>query len=247
MKWSRKNNFFKIPNFFQVSKVTVHSILPGMSFETTVAEKGVKHGLKLNFGDLTGYVHHHHLEKDISDYDAEDSITAHVLYVSPTINTVYFSLRDHTKLGAKLSDPFSAHKIGDIVPNVQVIDTSSKGLTIRIDENTLGFVPAKSISDTKVAFKDFKKEFLKGTVKASCRIFQYDFIDKHFICSFQKSMLNPSQSIVLAENLKPGDKVSCTVKNFVKIGKIFNGKEWIFFALSYSRDLDTGLIWYSNG
>jgi hypothetical protein len=43
--------------------VTVHSILPGMTFETKVAAKGVKHGLRLNFGDLTGYVHHHHVDK----------------------------------------------------------------------------------------------------------------------------------------------------------------------------------------
>jgi rRNA biogenesis protein RRP5 len=191
-----------------------------MTFEAKVSEKSVKQGIKLDFGDLTGYVHHHHLNKDISEYEAEETVSAHVLYISPTINTVYFSLRDHTKLGAKFSDPFSTHKIGDIVPNVEVVDTSSKGLTIKIDENSLGFVPAKSISDSKVSYKDFKKEYLKGTVKANCRIFQYDFIDQHFICSLQKSMLKANQSIVLAENLKPGDKVSCTIKNFVKQGVI---------------------------
>ena len=159
--------------------------------------------------------------KDITDYEAEESVTANVLYVSPTINTVFFSIRDHTKLGSKFSDPFSKHKIGDIVTNVQVMDASSKGLTIRLDEDSLGFVPAKSISDSKVSFKDVKKEYLKGTIKQSCRIFQYDFIDQHFICSFQKSMLKANQSIVLAENLKAGDKVSCTIKSFIKQGKQF--------------------------
>jgi rRNA biogenesis protein RRP5 len=125
-----------------------------------------------------------------------------------------------SRVGAKTDDPFSRHKIGDLVSNVQVLDTSSKGLTLRIDELTTGFVPAKSISDSKVAYKDFKKEFLKGTVKASCRIFQYDHIDRHFICSLQKSMLKANQSIVLAENLRVGDKVSATVKSFVGQGVI---------------------------
>jgi hypothetical protein len=48
---------------FQPSKVTAHSILPGMTFNAKVSEKTVKHGIVLNFGDLTGYVHHHHLDK----------------------------------------------------------------------------------------------------------------------------------------------------------------------------------------
>ena len=191
-----------------------------MTFEAKVSEKSVKNGIRIEFGEFSGFIHRHHLDKDISQYEPEEPVSANVLYISPTINTVYFSLKGHTKVGAKLVDPFESHKIGDLVSNVEVVDTSSKGLTIKIDENSTGFVPAKSISDSKVAYKDFKKEFLKGVVKASCRIFQFDFIDRHYICSLQKSMLKANQSIVMAENLKPGQKVFATIKNFVEQGVI---------------------------
>jgi hypothetical protein len=33
----------------------------------------------------------------MSEYEPDESVTAHVLYVSPTINTVYFSLKEHTR------------------------------------------------------------------------------------------------------------------------------------------------------
>jgi hypothetical protein len=94
-----------------------------MTFKATVGEKSVKNGIRINFGDFTGFVHHHHLEKELAEYEPEEAVTANVLYISPTINTVYCSLKDHTKVGAKLADPFDSHKIGDIVSNVEVVDT----------------------------------------------------------------------------------------------------------------------------
>ena len=81
--------------------ISVHTMCPGMSFETKV-ECNVKNGLRLKFGDFRGYVHISHQGQE--DLEIGQETKATLLYVLPTLNHIYLSLQDDLIFNLKVAN-----------------------------------------------------------------------------------------------------------------------------------------------
>jgi len=208
--------------------LTVHSMLPGTKIKAKVSDGGVKQGIKVNLPntDLVGYVHRDHFPSVDPDSAAPESgseVEASVLYVLPTVNTVYLSLRPDVGLGADLAlpDPFGSYKVGDLVEECEVVRSARNGILLRFpakikkeedeekEEDNFGFVSLRNLSEGKDTVQDVRAEFPLGA-KKSCRVFQYDYMDGLFICSMQKTMLK--QSVLKIDHLTPGEAVTAVIK-----------------------------------
>lgn len=195
--------------------ISVHSMSPGMSFGVTIdEEEDIKDGLVLKFGDFSGYVHDSHHD---DDYSVGTEITATVLYVVPTVNTIYMSLKQDHNFGCPVKDPFVTHKLGDCVDNAVVVQTSQKGIKVKLSEGHYGFVTARQLTEAKEVTRNVKQKYPVDS-KHTVRIVQFDQLERTFVCSMQKTILN--QSVLKADQLSLGDTVIATVKKFVPKGLV---------------------------
>ena len=186
-------------------------------------DSSVRHGLKVTVEgtDLFAYVHRDHfpsLDPDNVVPEDED-LVGEVLYVLPTVNAVYLSLKP------KCSEPFANYKVGDLVEGCEIIRSVKSGVMVRFPvksetagQESYGFVSLRNLSEGKDVVADVKGQYPLGA-KKSVRIFQYDHMDGIFICSMQKTMLK--QSVMKIDQLSPGDKVTATISRLEKKGAYF--------------------------
>ena len=201
-------------NAMDADKVSVHNMCPGMVFNTVV-EKNMKNGMKLKFGDFSGYVHISHFQDDL---DEGQSVHATLLYVLPTVNFIYLSLQNDLKFNQpieKLNE--KVVKVGDLAKDCTVLEADHRGLIINFKEDeekkSMGVVPMRHLTDNMR--KDFKA--LVNT-KVNTRVLQYDYFDQVFVCSMQKSLLE--QNIVKLDQLKPGENLTVKAKRFANKGLV---------------------------
>merc|ERR1719295_1691677 len=95
------------------SHLTIHNLVPGTRIKAKVASQdGVRQGVKMSIEgtDLPAYVHRDHfpsLDPDQSVPEGE-VLVGEVLYVLPTVNAVYLTLKPPTNQ----ADHFDNYKVG---------------------------------------------------------------------------------------------------------------------------------------
>ena len=209
------------------SKLSVHNLLPGTSIHCTKSQIASKGGIKVELGnELYGFIHRDHLNREDEILDEGQNMKASILYIIPTLNRIHLTAKKTFEICSKPFSPFNNYKIGDLVKEAEVIETSRRGLVLKLpekaDDITYGFVPARHMTGAKEVEKNLHLKFPVGTRKA-CRIFQYDYADDIFLCSLQKAVIE--QSVLKIDSLKPGDFITGKVKRverrgiFLDIGK----------------------------
>ena len=203
--------------------VSIHTLLPGTQINCTTSDVPCKGGIKVDLGnELSGYIHRDHFDGEGSYKEEGFNFNARVIYIIPTLNTIHLSAKPNFGLSEKPVEPFKHYKVGDLVKDAKVVETSRRGLILEFpaseitgDVRHLGFVPARHMTGAKEVEKNFHKKFEIGSLK-SCRIFQYDYSDDIFLCSLQKIMLE--QSVMKIEDLAPGDFITGKVKRLERRG-----------------------------
>lgn len=199
--------------WLDMEQVSIHTLLPGTSVRAKM-EKRLQNGFKVKLGgSLEGFVHDRHAPLDPPEEGEE--LDLRVLYILPTVNTIYLTAREHFRYGAKMSSPFDTLEVGATVKEAEVLESSQNGLILNLADGVQGFVSARNVSENKEVPKDIKSKFPVGS-KQSCRLVQYDYSDRLFICSMQKTVIN--QKVLQASQLKCGDKVNCTLKKYLNKG-----------------------------
>lgn len=199
-----------------VANPSVHNMLPGVRINGKV-EKTLDNGIKVSLGSgLSGYVHRDQLKSGLDhpdSYDMGSDLSVRVLYILPTINTIMLTARD-TKLSGKAPDLFPEISQGMVVRDATVVAVSKHSVTVQLNKNVLGCVSARHLSEGKEVVKNVKKKFPIGSVH-SARILGLDWSGGVAVCSLQKTLL---AGVLRLDELAIGQKISTTVKQFVKHG-----------------------------
>ena len=177
----------------------------------------IKSGVKLRLDDFELIAHNDHM----IEVDEDEEVQVRVLYILPTVNTVYVTMKKHF-FNADSCDNLES-KVGEIVKKPVILNASKIGLTLQLnntesDSKMTGFVSLKHISDNNVSKMDIGSKFQVGSKIKKCRIIGFDAADSMFICSMQKSIL--SQSVLHSDQLRAGDKVKAKVTKFVDRGAV---------------------------
>jgi rRNA biogenesis protein RRP5 len=196
--------------------LSLHVMIPGMSLKTRV-EKVIRNGVMVSFGSLKGYVNRDHMKTDPDSLDEGSILTVRLLYVLPTVNTIYFSEKTHLAFGMKPENPFLTLTTGTAVRNAEVIRSDPQGIIVKLNDTETGFVSPRQVSETGENPKELNKKHPVGST-VSCRIIQFDFCEQMFVCSMQKSQL--SQRVLQWDQLNLGEKVTCKVKKYVQTGAV---------------------------
>jgi len=199
-----------------VAAPSVHNMLPGVRINGKV-EKTLDNGIKVSLGSgLSGYVHRDQLKSSLDhpdSYDMGSDLSVRVLYILPTINTIMLTARD-TKLAGKAQDMFPDISQGMVVRDAAVVAVSKHSVTVQLNKQVLGYVTARHLSEGKEVVKNVKKKFPIGSVH-SARILGLDWSGGVAVCSLQKALL---AGVLRLDELAIGQKISTTVKQFVKHG-----------------------------
>ena len=221
------------------SSISVQTLLPGTTIQCVTSQDECKGGIKVDLGnDISGFLHRDHFEREDDNIKEEGyEFKARVLYILPTLNRIYLTAKHSFTLSQKPIEPFSHYKVGDLVKDAEVVETSRRGLVLKFKTNpeiadglkAIGFVPARHMTGAKEVEKNFHLKFAIGSLK-TCRIFQYDYSDEVFLCTLQKSLIE--QSVLMIDNLKPGDFITGKVKRLERRGMF----------LDIGRDLSDAFI-----
>ena len=198
--------------------LSVHTLIPGTAVKATL-DNPIKHGIRVKFGNgLKGYVNMNHLLEDLESIEEGAPMTLRVLYVVPTLNAVYLSAKKHLTFGSNLENPFVAISVGASLKKVEVVRSGPQGLLLKLNDTEVGFVAPRQVSDAEgFKAKDIRAKYPVGSSVSSCRVIQFDYCEQAFVCSMKKAAL--SEKIVQWEQLVPGEKVGCRLKEYVDGGK----------------------------
>ncbi|TRY68763.1 hypothetical protein TCAL_11652 [Tigriopus californicus] len=200
--------------------LSLHALLPGVTLSATV-QRILESGVRVQFGDsLSGYVTRSHLPASLS-LALSDPIEVTVLYILPTVNTVFLSAYSHLRLGprsATTTDPLEVIKIGATLSNVPVSHCTKSGLTLTLPHGFTGVVPTRHAQSSA----SMKTKYPVG-IRVTCRVIQFDWLERAFLCSTDHSVIH--QSVLQLNQLEVGAQVNCTVKEFTPTGlKVQVGK-----------------------
>ena len=196
--------------------LSIHTLLPGTAVKATV-ETVIRNGIRVAFGNgLKGYVNANHLNAELESVEEGSAMTLRVLYVVPTLNAVYLSAKKHLAFGSALENPFVAISIGALLKKVEVLRSGPEGLRLKLNDTEVGFVVPRQISDAGISPKEIRAKYPAGS-SVNCRAIQFDFCEQSFVCSMRKEEL--SQRVLQWEQLAPGERVRCVVKEYVDGGK----------------------------
>ena len=196
--------------------LSVHTLLPGTAVRATV-DNTIRNGVRVSFGNgLKGYVNANHLLSELEGIEEGAAMTFRVLYVVPTVNAVYLSAKKHLAFGSNLENPFVAISVGTSLKKVDVLRSGPQGLLLKLNDTEVGFVAPRQIADD-ISPKEVRAKHPVGSSVKECRVIQFDYCEQAFVCSMKKAEL--SQRIMQWEQLTPGEKVTCKVKEYVEGGK----------------------------
>lgn len=201
------------------ASLSLHALVPGVTMSATVA-RTLESGVRVQFGgSFTGYVTRSHLPESLS---LTGPIEVTLLYILPTVNTVFLSAHAHLRLGTRpalTQNPLDRIKIGATLSDVPVSYCSKSGLLLSLPHGFSGVVSTRHVpAQTKM-----KAKYPVGT-RVTCRVIQFDWLERAFLCSMDQSVIH--QSVLQLSQLEVGAKVKCTVKEFTPTGlKVQIGKQ----------------------
>lgn len=168
------------------------ALVPGTRLNLTV-KKILSNGLRVSFNDDNiGYVNQIYLDKPPTSYSVDATVHGTLLYVLPTVKFGYFSLLSEEREKETI-------EVGDVIPAASVLCKEHKGILLKLPKNLRGYIPLRR---TGVDFEKVKTTFLPNT-KHKCRVLNYDWFDRVYICSMEKDILN--QKHFTATNFVPGE------------------------------------------
>ena len=199
----------------ETTSPSLHTMIPGTKVKVTVDQK-LDNGIKVTMkGGLAGYVHKDQLEEvgqDIEEVESGSDLEARLLYIVPTVNTIFLTLRD-VKSAKKLVEGL---KPGQVVEGATVENSTANSVLLNLGNEKFGLVNHRQLSEGKEVLKNVKKKFPIGT-KVTARVLGLDFCSGVAVCSLQKSLVSGIQHM---EQLEIGQKVTATVKQFCKAGLV---------------------------
>ena len=199
----------------ETTSPSLHTMIPGTKVKVTVDQK-LDNGIKVSMkGGLAGYVHKDQLEEvgqDIEEVESGSDLEARLLYIVPTVNTIFLTLRD-VKSAKKLVEGL---KPGQVVEGATVENSTANSVLLNLGDEKFGLVNHRQLSEGKEVLKNVKKKFPIGT-KVTARVLGLDFCSGVAVCSLQKSLVSGIQHM---EQLEIGQKVTATVKQFCKAGLV---------------------------
>ena len=199
----------------ETTSPSLHTMIPGTKVKVTVDQK-LDNGIKVSMkGGLAGYVHKDQLEEvgqDIEEVESGSDLEARLLYIVPTVNTIFLTLRD-VKNAKKLVEGL---KPGQVVEGATVENSTANSVLLNLGNEKFGLVNHRQLSEGKEVLKNVKKKFPIGT-KVTARVLGLDFCSGVAVCSLQKSLVSGIQHM---EQLEIGQKVTATVKQFCKAGLV---------------------------
>ena len=199
----------------ETTSPSLHTMIPGTKVKVTVDQK-LDNGIKVSMkGGLAGYVHKDQLEEvgqDIEEVEYGNELEARLLYIVPTVNTIFLTLRD-VKSAKKLVEGL---KPGQVVEGATVENSTANSVLLNLGNEKFGLVNHRQLSEGKEVLKNVKKKFPIGT-KVTARVLGLDFCSGVAVCSLQKSLVSGIQHM---EHLEIGQKVTATVKQFCKAGLV---------------------------
>ena len=199
----------------EAASPSLHSMIPSTKVKVTVDQKldnGIKVAMK---GGLVGYIHRDQLEEvgqDVEEIEAAAELDARLLYILPTVNTIFLTLRDVR--GARKS--VEGLKPGQVVEGATVENSTANSVLLNLGNEKFGLVNHRQLSEGKEVLKNVKKKFPVGT-KVNARVLALDFCSGVAVCSLQKSLVSGVQHL---DQLEIGQKVTATVKQFCKAGLV---------------------------
>lgn len=175
----------------------IDSLLPGMQMTLSIT-KILRNGLQVSYnGDKIGYINQIHLPKTLSNYTPGLEVDGTLLYIIPTVKFAFFTLLKQI--------PEKAHiKKGEIV-NGRVSYQESRGIILKLGKELKGLIPYKK---THVHSNKIKETFLPES-DHKCRVLTYDLMDRIYICSTQKNIMEASHFSI--DSFIHGEKVDVTV------------------------------------
>ena len=199
----------------EAASPSLHSMIPSTKVKVTVDQK-LDNGIKVTMkGGLVGYIHRDQLEEvgqDVEEIEAAAELDARLLYILPTVNTIFLTLRDVR--GARKS--VEGLKPGQVVEGATVENSTANSVLLNLGNEKFGLVNHRQLSEGKEVLKNVKKKFPVGT-KVNARVLALDFCSGVAVCSLQKSLVSGVQHL---DQLEIGQKVTATVKQFCKAGLV---------------------------
>ena len=198
--------------FKQNVELNVSTLTPGTRVHVNVT-KVSQQGLMVTFGNLLGYVYKDHLARptdQLSAYAAKPKLVAVVLYTLPLVNAVYLSLKTSLVAEPQAAAAAEALAIGRVFDTAKVVESSSVGVFVKLNEQSKGFVPLRHLSDSKELIEDVAAHHPVKTQRR-CRILQRALMDDVYICTMKKSLVN--EKLLRYEDLTIGDRVTATIES----------------------------------
>ncbi|XP_043469012.1 protein RRP5 homolog [Leptopilina heterotoma] len=173
------------------------SLLPGMQMTLSIT-KILPNGLQVSYnGDKIGYINQIHLPKTLSNYTPGLEVDGTLLYIIPTVKFAFFTLLKQI--------PEKAHIIKGEIINGRVSYQESSGIILKLGKDLKGLIPYKR---THVHSNKIKETFLPES-DHKCRVLTYDLMDRVYICSTEKNILEASHFSI--ESFVHGEKVDVIV------------------------------------
>ena len=105
-------------------------------------------------------------KREDESIDEGKKLRSSVLYILPTLNRIHLTAKKNFEISSKPYDPFNDYKIGDLVKEAEVIETSRRGLVLKLPEKSektalvqYGFVPARHMTGAKEVEKNIHLKF----------------------------------------------------------------------------------------
>ena len=164
---------------------TVHALTPGAKVAATVVAR-LKGGLKVELvGGLAAYIPADQLEEpamEVEEVEVGAELEARLLYILPTTNTIFLTLRD---VRAKVLEGL---KPGQVVEGATVESSTNSTVLLKLG-GSFGIVNHRQLSEGKEVVKNVKKKFPPGQAVVA-RVVALDYSSGMAICTLQKSQVS---------------------------------------------------------
>merc|ERR1712223_751887 len=132
----------------ETTSPSLHTMIPGTKGKVTVDQK-LDNGIKVSMkGGLAGYVHKDQLEEvgqDIEEVESGGDLEARLLYIVPTVNTIFLTLRN-VKSAKKLVEGL---KPGQVVDGATVENSTANSVLLNLSDEKFGLVNHRQLSEGK--------------------------------------------------------------------------------------------------
>ena len=197
---------------------SMDSVIPGTELTLSV-NSVLSNGLQVTYNDGSiGYINQVHIPKTLSHYTPGMELDGTLLYIIPTVKFAYFTLLKQRPEKSQLNK-------GDIVQSARVLCRESNGVLLKLGKSLRGFVPYRR---TDVSFDRMHEIFVPES-EHKCRVITYDPMDRVYICSMEKALLNEKH--ISRSSFAPGEIMDVTITEINED----NG----FVTVSFGKDIGT--------